>query len=438
MAVGALVWAAAHGWAQEEGQTLSLERCLAAAWEHSYALRTSRSAVSEADASARAARAPLRPQLGVSPSVSRSKPDFGPQHFTIPGVGTFGFGDSRVNSSALALSVEQILWSGGALEGARKQAELAAKVAAIQEDAESIDTSFQVKQAYYGALQAIGAVGVAQRNLDAASAQLDAARARLAAGAVAQGDGLRAEATYASAQQQLIAAQRTADTSRLDLDLAIGVPGFTQGKTLAEPGAPSGAAPEDVSPLIKRAEEQRPDVRAADHNVRIARQGIRIAKAGKRPSVAIDGQWQVRDTNSSFLSEHTYQVALSLNYALFDGGKAVAQTDAAEQRLDQARIQADLVRQQVLTDVTDAVLGVREADAVFEAAERGLAAANENLRVVRLQYEAGMANSVDVADAIAARAQADLARTVAVYNRWIARAALDRALGEPVAPPPTP
>ncbi|MFQ6098382.1 MAG: TolC family protein [Armatimonadota bacterium] len=415
-----------------------MSECVSAALEHAYSLRAKREAAGEADASAEAAKAPLRPQFGLAPSVSRVRPEFGPVKIELPGMGEGTFGDSRVDSVGFAITVQQILWSGGGLEGARKQAQLAAKVAAIQEDAELIDTTFRVKQAYFAALHADANVHVAERNLEAAQAQLDAARARLVEGVVAQGDVFRAEAFYANAQQQQIAARRAAQTARLKLDLAIGVPGFTQGKRLAEPEETPQAPPDALEPLIARAQKQRPDVRAADHNVRIARQGVRIAKAGRMPSVALAGQWATRDTDSTILVDDTYQVALSVNYALYDGGGSRAQIDAARKHLHQAQIQAEFVRQQVLTDVTDALLAVQEADALYEAAQRGVASADENLRVVRLQYEAGMANSVDVADAIAARAQADLNRAAALYNRWIARAALDRALGEPAALPPRP
>src|SRR5207248_7529259 len=73
---------------------------------------------------------------------------------------------------------------------------------------------------------------------------------------------------------------------------------------------------------------------------------------------------------------------------------------------------------------------IESSRAAIEAAGDALRSASEARRVVGERFSAGVATSTDVLDAQVALLQAELDRTQAIANARLARARLERALGQ--------
>jgi outer membrane protein TolC len=83
----------------------------------------------------------------------------------------------------------------------------------------------------------------------------------------------------------------------------------------------------------------------------------------------------------------------------------------------------------VRLEVTARLLDIRTARASLAVAERSLEAARENVRVNQDRYQAGVSLSSDLLDAESQLLRAGLDRTRSVTTLLVARAGLDRAVG---------
>jgi outer membrane protein TolC len=85
---------------------------------------------------------------------------------------------------------------------------------------------------------------------------------------------------------------------------------------------------------------------------------------------------------------------------------------------------------QVVLDVTQAFLGLRQARRRIAAAESAVSQAEENLRVSTDRFQEGVALSRDVLDAEVLLVQARMSRANALADQALAAARLRKAAGE--------
>jgi outer membrane protein TolC len=128
--------------------------------------------------------------------------------------------------------------------------------------------------------------------------------------------------------------------------------------------------------------------------------------------------------------EQFASAGIGLRWTLFDGGQTRARAAALRRQGDAARLRRDDLRTQLELQVREAWLGVGEADARRAAAGAAVAQADENLRISRELYGAGLVTHTQVLDAIALRITAVNDRDDAEYDAGLARLRLQWAVGE--------
>lgn len=178
--------------------------------------------------------------------------------------------------------------------------------------------------------------------------------------------------------------------------------------------------------------EQRPDVLAAEEQVRSASAQVGVAVANRLPqftiTAALGGQ-ATRITQMFWSSGTFWDVIGSASQPLYDAGTLEHRQRAAEQALAQAAAQ---YRGTVLTafqNVADTLHALySDADALHSAVAVEKAA-KVTLDVSRQQYQAGYANYLSVLTAQAAYQQAVISRVQAQAARLGDTAALFQALG---------
>ena len=178
--------------------------------------------------------------------------------------------------------------------------------------------------------------------------------------------------------------------------------------------------------------EQRPDVLAAEEQVRAASAQVGVAVANRLPqfslTAALGGQ-ATRITQMFWNSGTFWSVLGSASEPVFDAGTLRHRQRAAEQGLAQAAAQ---YRSTVLTafqNVADALHALYSDADALKSAVAVEKAAKVTLDVSRQQYQAGYANYLSVLTAQAAYQQAVIARVQAQAARLGDTAALFQALG---------
>ena len=154
------------------------------------------------------------------------------------------------------------------------------------------------------------------------------------------------------------------------------------------------------------------------------------AEEGKRlPQLALTGAYTHFD-NQIIDRENFASVGVGFTWRLFDGGQAREEAAALSSDSRAARRRLDELRSEIALQVRQAWLDVQAAQARLSASRAAVAEADENLRMARELYGAGMGTNTQVLDAVALRVTAADNRDDAALDEELARLELAHAVGD--------
>lgn len=146
----------------------------------------------------------------------------------------------------------------------------------------------------------------------------------------------------------------------------------------------------------------RPDVVAAEHQLRGANANIGAARAAFFPRISLTafGGSASAELDRLFRgANRAWSFAPSLSLPIFDGGRNRANLDLAEVRKHLAVVQYEQTVQNAFRDVADALSAQHWLQQQVGVQERALAAQRERARLSRLSYDNGASSFLDVLDA---------------------------------------
>ncbi len=420
------------GVAQAQPRTLTQAEALALALQQNPQLRVAAFEVTVARAQLAQARAGTAIQANVQGSYTRTQegvattiPDSGGDLIVIPAPSPDLY-DAR-------LILQYPLYSGGRIEAQIAMAEANLKGAEATFERIKQQIVFGVRQAYFSLVLAQAALDSANRSVAQAAESLRVARARVAAGVSPRFDEVQAQVAVASAQQAQVRArngvaqamQALAGLLNLPLDTAI-VPSDAFG--LVPVATP-------IERLLARALEIRPELAEVQARQAAAQAAVRLAESGGRLNLGLSGAYSY--SNSGALGpgttlSSTWSVTLAATVNVADGGLTKERTDEATQRLEQLKAAEAQQRQAIELEVRQAYLNLQSAREEMAVADALVAQAAEALRIANVRFEAGVGTSLEVLSAQASSSQADAAKSQAQFSYNVARAALERAVGEAV------
>lgn len=336
--------------------------------------------------------------------------------------------DSRFTSSSAALDFSWLLFDAGRRSAAEENASQLLEVALATRDASVQALFLAALQGYYGAQAAQAAVQATLDSETAARASLEAAELRYKVGVATPADRLQAQTALSQAR---LARQRAAGEARNALGglaNALGFPAQTplQLALPAEVGE-TAAFRDEVEALIGRAVERRPDLKAAEAQVRAAAAAVDAARAQGWPTLGLSAgpDWQ----RLAGTTTHGGSIGLTLNVPLFSGFDTTYRVRAAEAQQEARAAQRDRLRNQVSLDVWQAYQNLATATETLQTTRDLLASAEQADRVARGRYRAGVGNLLDLLNAQSALADARVQRIRAELDWNIYRATLAQAMG---------
>jgi outer membrane protein TolC len=419
----------AHAYAatrQAPPLTLSLNDALATALANNLSYRAAL-----ADEKAAAARV-VQASAGHLPSLSAG---YSHEHtqsaggfvFPSPTGGTTIFPISATKYDAYDETVQWAIYTGGAVEAAVGQAAAGfssaeSNVAASRANVitDTTNAYFQLIEARKSALIADAAVAVAQDDLKLAQELYHA-------GTAARADVLRQQVTLANAQVRDVQAENDAALANAGLANLLNV-------NLASTIAPTeslevATPPFGLNELLTDSRLRRPELAAAQSAVRIADDAVKAARSGALPSVALQVQNASLRPNFENLAQPQLSETLSVTWKLFDGGLTHGKVAEASADVDKAKINLRQLENGVDLQVRSAYLNYVAAQAQVSAARSAQASADENLRVTRIRYKAGVGTSLELSDALLADTQTGTQYVDALANLRIALVAVQRSAG---------
>lgn len=189
----------------------------------------------------------------------------------------------------------------------------------------------------------------------------------------------------------------------------------------------------------------RPDIIAAEHQLKAANANIGAARAAFFPRITLTGTLGSASAELGGLFEagsRAWSFAPQLTLPLFDAGRNRANLDLAEARRDIAVAQYEKTVQAAFREVLDALSGLEWLARQLQYQEQNLAAQNERARLAKLRYDNGSTNYLDVLDAqrelLNAEQQRAQTRRALLASRINLYAALGGGSLSAAAPPANP
>ena len=257
------------------------------------------------------------------------------------------------------------------------------------------------------------------------------AKLRLDAGVTSALPYRQAETLLTQAEQQLANEKLSLAQLRNQLAVLVGgtVPeGLPEGGTLAEQGDKRRLAAGLPSDLLL----VRPDIIAAEEQLRAARANIGAARAAFFPTISLTGNagFSSNSLDGLFSSDGLgWSFGPSISLPIFDRGGREADLDLAKALEVEQVANYDRTVQTAFREVSDSLAGRRYLAEQVETLERGVEAQERIARLARLRYREGVADYLEVLDAernlFSARQQ-----LLATERAWLQnRATLFVALG---------
>jgi outer membrane protein TolC len=267
-----------------------------------------------------------------------------------------------------------------------------------------------------------------QAEIDADDAIFTNALRRHDAGTAIGIDVLRSQVELKRRQQALVAQKNQFEIDKLALGRIVGLPPG-QDLTVTDP---SLSVPLETMPLpdaLAKAYENRPDFQAAKAQVIAARFTLRASKAERYPTLQVQGFYGDEGLHMFSQSHGVFQVAGSINFNIFDGGRIRADVDEDNSELRNRQNELDNLRGQIDFDVRSALLNLQSAADQVDVAKSNVDLAGSTQKQSRDRFTAGVTNTVEVVQAQQAVAEANDSLIAAQFQYNLAKVALARALG---------
>lgn len=342
--------------------------------------------------------------------------------------------DEGSHSRSAALTLSWLLFDFGAREAHLENSRQLLAATLATQDATLQNLIFSTLRAYYAAQGARASLAAALVSEQAAQQSFNAADSRYRAGTATPADRLQGQTAWSQATLNRLRATGEVHNSTGILASFMGLDAH---HPLLLPALPSGRPTKteeneeergkDIDALIESARRHRPDLRAAEAQLRAAQASIEAHRANGMPSLSlgVTPAWQ----NSNGIASQSATLGVTLNFPLFSGYSTHYKVRNAQALAQGKAAQRDRLRLQIALDVWQAYQSLGTARQTLKTSADLQNSAEQSERVTLGRYKAGVGTLLDVLNAQGALAYARQQGIQAALDWRLQRAALAQALG---------
>lgn len=362
--------------------------------------------------------------------------------YTDPGaIENFGTIPQPNQSWNAGFRIVQSIYEGGRLGAAIRAARLTKEQALLQYQTVVSDTLLATRVAYYDTLLAAQQIIVNEASVNLLTKELEDQQRRFDAGTVPRFNVLRAEVSVANARPALIRARNEYRIAKNNLSNLLGynlprdiwedVPLQLTDALTAE------SYQVDLPSAIAQALEKRTELGALRKARQLQDENVKNARAGYQPTLqAFAGYgWRSVQFTAPVVLDHGidgWNAGAQVSWDLFDGFLTKGKVMQAKAQREKARTELDDSSRQVELQVRTAYSTFIEAREVLDSQLKVQEQAEEALRLARARADTGTGTQLDVLNAETLLTQARTTQIVALHDYSVARARLERAIGQDV------
>lgn len=428
-----LVWVVGlsfHGWAsaaeQPDDGPLSLAQAVAIVLERSPLSEATAQGVSAARMEQKAARGEFLPKLktGFDFTVFDQVPTI--EIPAMPPIPAQQFEAGSYRQLSATTSLEQPLFTGGALLSQYRLAGLGLNESEVRREAVRQDLVLKTHEVYFGVLVSEKLLDVADQAVAQLESHEQVARNFYETGMIPKNDVLKVVVQLADNRRKRIQASHQLEMARSqfntllrrDMDAPV---------LLSEPlyERPFEQSLEDCLRIVR---ERHPDLLLSELAIRKADQAVRLARSGLLPHLGLVGAL-THEQGGFAEADQVLSATLHAEWSVWEWGSTYYRMKSAQSLLAVAKAQDAQLRDKILLDVRQAFLALREWKEAIDVARASIEQAKENFRITEEQFKASVTTSTEVLDAqtLLAQAQVNYYSALSEYNISIAR--LEKAMG---------
>ena len=434
-------WLASSALALSIGQAIaapasySLEQAIDAALTNNPELNIMQARIEQANAQLGESLASFYPQIKTSLSyqhsnnpaqafaliIAQRRLDMQSGNFNNPGF---------VDDYRPQVSASYSLFRGGQDYYNSQAAELNSEASELEKSAARNRLVNHVTAAYYGELAAMDANTISQRAIESVQSQLHQTQLGYEAGTVLKSDLLSLQVQLAEAQDAQIHAANAIELAQNMLKTLLGLD--ANDSFAINPAANKNLpqSPASFEPLLNQALAQHPELKAAEKRVAIAEQQLAAAKAAHLPKADAFVSYGSDSKDLTYNSNRDNLTAgVMVEMDVFSGFATQEKINKAEHQLTAAKESARQSRLQIENELKTAQLKLQEALHRAEVSNTASQAAEEALRLVNQQRQAGVVTVSRYLETQVALEKALSRQVSARFDALRAEAALKQAIG---------
>ncbi len=393
-------------------------------------------------------RAVALPTVAASGNVTRSDPFLIEQFPFVSITSNSASGNLQTNKVvssrdnwSTAITLTQTIYQGGRTLSAFRAAHLIKDQAVLNYRSTVADTLLATRIAYYDVLLAEQQITVNEASTNLLAKQFVDQQRRYDAGTVPKFNVLQAEVALDNAIPPVINAQNSYRIAKNNLCVQVGynlprdvwedIPLRLMDKLDSDPYNI------ELPAAIEQALQNRTELQALKKTEALQRENIINAKAGYKPTISAFASWDWRSPEFSPDTQdqwNGWEIGGQLSWNIFDGMATRGKVIQAKAGLEHARAdvedRARLIELEVRTDYSSFI----NAHEVLQSQLKVEEEAVEALRLANARADAGTGTQLDVLNAQTQLTQARTTQVQALHDYDVARARLERAIGQDMAP----
>jgi outer membrane protein len=332
--------------------------------------------------------------------------------------------------AAGGVSVNQLLTDFGRTNNLLSSSEYGAKAEDQNAAATRADILLVVDQAFYNSLETKALVTVAEETVHARQTLVDKIQALTNAKLKSEIDLSFSNVDLARGKLLLLEAQNNYQASLAALSAILGYPDEQNFQLVEEP-SPITQPDLDVTPLIQKALQQRPEIKALQFQLESAQKFGSAEHDLWRPTVdalGVVGEAPVRDNH---VPNWYGAVGVNINIPIFNGFLYNARAKAADLQTEVQRQSLLDSRNNIARDVRNAWQDSRRAFERLSVTQQLRQQADLSLNLAQARYNLGLGSIVEFTQAELQKTEADIDDTDAKYQYRLTQLVLAFTISAP-------
>ncbi len=353
---------------------------------------------------------------------------------------TLTFVDQTTNRLSAFASSGVSLFEGMGRVSAVKQAQNAVEAGDSDYERQRQTVVFSVMSNYLALLERQQQIEIQQENLESQRQQLQQIQEFTNVGSRPISDLYQQQAAEASAELNLLNAERAYQLSEVNLIQVLQLDPFGSYEFVAPEVGDADLVMQqyNVEDMLREAFTQRLDLKAREYDIVAAEEGVRAARSGFWPTLSLsfgtnssyDDQSQFNFSDQFTDIRRSSNIGFSVGIPIFDRFQTRNLVEQSRVSYNNARLSLEDLQQNIALDVRQSFLDYLTAEKSLDVTEKQLISAEQALTAEQERYNVGAATLVELSQARANFVQAQSDRNQARFDFIFQKKLIDYYMGK--------